>query len=396
MDTTRIAPLAQLRGAWQHWLSGASAVQPPFWVQLTWGVVFSAAIAFGFTLLGFISSADTIAKWLDLRRWASLYGQNLAVALVIGVIIQSLYRLAFATFGAARIQAIQGWRRTLFFSGIPLLGTAIGWPIGISLVFGGLNRFSGLTSGNLVSLVVLALLISYGFHTYFSLRSRRIRAEMRASEAQLRLLQGQMEPHFLFNTLANVISLVDADAPRAKQMLEALTDYLRASLTGLRGDDSTLAAELELARRYLQLMHTRMGERLRFEIAADDAVGQAHLMPLVLQPLVENAVKHGLEPQVDGGAVRVTAARVVVDGVDSLQICVEDDGAGLAAASRRPRRRVAGGADGNGIALANLRERLEARFGDAARLTLADLGGDASSGTRACLVIPWSAAAPRA
>ena len=95
---------------------------------------------------------------------------------------------------------------------------------------------------------------------------------MRANEAQLRLLQGQMEPHFLFNTLANVMSLIDADAPRAKHMLEALADYLRASLGGLRHDDSTLGAELDLARRYLELMRARMGERLRFEIdVADDA-----------------------------------------------------------------------------------------------------------------------------
>jgi sensor histidine kinase YesM len=213
---------------------------------------------------------------------------------------------------------------------------------------------------------------------------------LRANEAQLRLLQGQMEPHFLFNTLANVISLVDADAPRAKQMLQALTDYLRASLGALRHDDSTLLAELELARRYLQLMQTRMGERLRFEIEADDRVRDAALMPLVLQPLIENAVKHGLEPQVDGGTVRVIATRLAIDGQDSLQVCIEDDGAGLAAAASRPRRRVAGGADGNGIALANLRARLAARFGAAGRLTLDEL--ETGRGTRACLIVPWNAA----
>jgi sensor histidine kinase YesM len=199
-----------------------------------------------------------------------------------------------------------------------------------------------------------------------------------------------MEPHFLFNTLANVICMIDTDAPRAKQMLEALTDYLRASLGGLRHEDSTVAGELDLARRYLQLMQSRMGERLRFEIEVDEALGRAALMPLVLQPLIENAVKHGLEPQVDGGTVRVTAKRVAVDGQDSLQVCVEDDGAGLAAAARRPRRRVAGGADGNGIALANLRERLQARFGDTARVTLTEL--ESGVGTRACLVVPWRVA----
>jgi len=187
-----------------------------------------------------------------------------------------------------------------------------------------------------------------------------------------------------------VISLVDADAPRAKQMLEALTDYLRASLGALRHDDSTLLAELELARRYLQLMQTRMGERLRFAIEADDALRDAALMPLVLQPLIENAVKHGLEPQVDGGTVRVIASRCAIDGQDSLQVCIEDDGAGLAAAAGRPRRRVAGGADGNGIALANLRERLEARFGAGGRLTLDEL--ETGRGTRACLIVPWNVA----
>ena len=396
MDTSRLSSLHELRQAWRHWLSGTSPVQPPLWIQLAWTITFSMVIAFGFTLLGFVSGADTIEKWLDGRRWAILYGQNLVISLTIGFVIQILFKLAFALVDVRRILALQGWQRSLFFSGIPLLGTVIGWPIGISLVFGSLRQFSGMTSGNIVSLVVLFLLIAYGFHTYFTLRTKRIRAEMRASEAQLRLLQGQMEPHFLFNTLANVISLIDADAPRAKQMLEALTDYLRASLMGLRDDDSTLADELDLARRYLQLMHTRMGDRLRFEIAADATIARARLMPLVLQPLIENAVKHGLEPQVDGGTVRVVATRVVIDGIDSLQVCVEDDGAGLEAATRRPRRRVAGGADGNGIALANLRERLQSRFGRGAGLTLTDLGGDAATGTRACLVVPWQAATPAA
>jgi len=389
MPSVHPTSIAELRRTWQRWLSGSMAVPPPLWVQVAWTASFSAVVAFGFTVLNFITSADTVAKWLDLRQWAVWYGYNLVVGLTIGFVILGVFKLAFMLFDAGRINALQGWRRTAFFSGLPLLGTAIGWPIGMTLVFGDLRLLAGLTSGNLVATIVLAIMISLGFHVYFTLRTRGVRAEMAAQEAQLRLLQGQMEPHFLFNTLANVISLIDADAPRAKHLLEALTDYLRASLGSLRHGDSTLAAELDLARRYLQLMQARMGERLRFEIAADDALRQAALMPLVLQPLIENAVKHGLEPQVDGGTVRVTAARVDVDGRPALQVCVEDDGAGRAAAASRPRRRVAGGADGNGIALANLRERLHSRFGAAAQLTLADL--DDGSGTRACLVIPWQA-----
>ncbi|HEY8973260.1 MAG TPA: histidine kinase [Burkholderiaceae bacterium] len=387
MDNGHPTSIAELRSMWQAWLSGTSPVQPPLWVQFAWTVAFSAVVAFGFTVLFFIANADTIAKWLDLGEWARWYGRNLVVSLTVGVVIAILFRVAFAMFGARRLNGLAGWRRTAFFSGVPLLGTAIGWPIGMTLIFGEQRLFHGMTSGNVVATVVLAIVISLGFQTYFSLRTRGIRAEMAASEAQLRLLQGQMEPHFLFNTLANVICMIDTDAPRAKHTLEALTDYLRASLGSLRVDDSTLGAELDLAGRYLELMQARMGERLRFELQADDALRHAALMPLVLQPLIENAVKHGLEPQVDGGTVRVKAARLPVDGHDSLQVCVEDDGAGLAAAASRPRRRVAGGADGNGIALANLRERLRSRFGPAAQLTLSEL--EDGHGTRACLVIPW-------
>jgi signal transduction histidine kinase len=391
IDALPPTPLAAtLRASWRHWLDAESAPAGSAWLQILWTALFSSGVAFVFTLVGFVAAARTLADWTDLHAWLLWYGRNLLVALVIGFAIQGLFRLILAIAGRSRIRALAGWRRRVFFSVVPLLGTAIGWPIGMSMIYGRLRLATEMTAGQAVSLVVIALLISTLFHVYFSLRHKEIRAEMRANEAQLQLLQGQMEPHFLFNTLANVISLIDADAGRAKHMLEALTDYLRASLGGLRHADSTLATELDLARRYLQLMQTRMGERLRFEIEADSTLRQAALMPLALQPLIENAVKHGLEPQVEGGVVRVRATRVTVAGQDSLQVCVEDDGAGLAAAARRTRRSVAGGPDGHGIALANLRERLQARFGAGARLTLGEL--EAAAGTRACLVIPWRVA----
>jgi signal transduction histidine kinase len=383
---------AILRSSWRQWLNSESARTGSPWLQVLWTALFAAGVALAFTLVSFAASARTVADWLSLHNWRLLYGQNLLVAGLISFAIQGLFKLAFAVFGRDRFVQATGWRRTLFFSGVPLLGTAIGWPIGVSLLVGRVHLFNDMTSGQVVSLVVISMMVSALFYQFFSLRHKEMQARMRANEAQLRLLQGQMEPHFLFNTLANVISLIDADAPRAKHMLEALTDYLRASLGGLRHDDSTVAGELDLARRYLQLMQSRMGDRLRFEIEADETLGRAALMPLVLQPLIENAVKHGLEPQVDGGTVRVKVSRVEIDGQDSLQVCIEDDGAGLAAAARRPRRRVAGGADGNGIALANLRERLQARFGDAARVTLTEL--EAGTGTHACLVIPWRVATP--
>jgi len=381
--------LAALRGSWRSWMDAEQPPAPVGW-QIFWTFVWAGGFALLFTVIAFVATARTVADWLDGSNWALWLGRNYVVAAIISFTIQGLFKLVFRLFGTAWLATLAGWKRTTFFSGIPLLGTAIGWPIGITLIYGHAPMVSALTSGMVISLVVVTLLMSLLFHLYFSLRHKEMRARMRANEAQLRLLQGQMEPHFLFNTLANVICLIDTDAPQAKHTLEALTDYLRASLGSLRGDDSTLGAELDLAGRYLQLMQSRMGERLRFEIAADDALRDAALMPLVLQPLIENAVKHGLEPQVEGGTVRVKALRLAVDGRASLQVCVEDDGAGLAAAASRPRRRVAGGVDGNGIALANLRERLRARFGSAAQLTLSAVEG--GHGTRACLVIPWQGA----
>ena len=380
--------LGAMRASWRSWMDTETPSAPIGW-QIFWTAVWAAGFALLFTVIAFVATAHTAADWIDLHNWAVWFLRNYVVAAVISFTIQGLFRLTFRVFGTAWLATLASWKRTAFFSGVPLLGTAIGWPIGMGLIYGRLPLISALTSGMVISLVVVALLMSTLFHLYFSLRHKEMKSRMRANEAQLRLLQGQMEPHFLFNTLANVISLIDADAPRAKHMLEALTDYLRASLGGLRHDDSTLAVELDLARRYLELMRTRMGERLRFEIVADESSSRAALMPLVLQPLIENAVKHGLEPQVDGGTVRVRTSRVTVAGQDSLQVCVEDDGAGLAAASRRPRRQVAGGPDGNGIALANLRERLRARFGTRAQLTLAALDSATDTGTRACLVVPW-------
>ena len=383
-------PTSPIRSPWYL----PSSPDAPRTVQLLRTAVFSALLAIGFTLLAFIVSARKLSQWLDPHEWLVVYGQNLAVALVIGYVTHGLYTLGYAILGHQRVAAMQSWERTLFFAGLPLLGVAIGWPIGVTLLFGDLRVLRSLNGADVLTLVVIALMVTAMLSTFFSLRIKRIRAEMRANEAQLRLLQGQMEPHFLFNTLANVISLIDVDAPRAKHVLEAFTDYLRVSLGSLRRTDSTLGAELELATRFLQLMQMRMGERLRFEIEVDPSLRQASLPPLLLQPLIENAVKHGLEPQLDGGTVRVRAAKMDVDGRPVLQLCVDDDGAGLAASASRARRTVAGGPDGHGIAIVNLRERLAAQFGTEGLLTLSDLG--TPSGTRSCLVVPWKIAASQA
>jgi sensor histidine kinase YesM len=177
-------------------------------------------------------------------------------------------------------------------------------------------------------------------------------------------LQAQMEPHFLFNTLANVQSLIDHEPGKAKQMLDSFTTYLRASLGQLRASDSTLDAELALSETYLNLLQMRMEDRLHFHIEADATARAAQLPPLTLQPLVENAIHHGLEPKLEGGTVRVNAR---VQG-ERLLIEVRDDGLGLNAPPRRSARSAAGA----GMALANLRQRLSARFGSDASVSLSD------------------------
>jgi LytS/YehU family sensor histidine kinase len=155
-----------------------------------------------------------------------------------------------------------------------------------------------------------------------------------------------------------VQSLMDHDPPKAKQMLASFTEYLRASLGTLRRDQGKVADELDLAQSYLRLLQGRMEDRLRFEIEADAAARAQPLPPLLLQPLVENAVMHGLEPSIDGGTVRISAR---VQG-QRLVLEVQDDGRGLDAPPRPGARR------GNGMALDNIRERLQARYGAEATL----------------------------
>jgi sensor histidine kinase YesM len=222
-------------------------------------------------------------------------------------------------------------------------------------------------------LLIAAVLTAINW-LWWSLQAKQQALKLQATESQLRLLQAQIEPHFLFNTLANVQSLMDHDTQRAKLMLEAFTEYLRASLSQWRSADSTLGAELDMAQSYLLLLQIRMDERLRFVIEANEQARGAVVPPLLLQPLVENAIHHGLEPKVEGGQVRISAR--VNDG--RLQVCVDDDGLGLDA----PRR---AGRSGQGVALENIRARLKTRYADNAELSLQPL----PVGARACLNIPY-------
>ena len=179
--------------------------------------------------------------------------------------------------------------------------------------------------------------------------------EAQRVEAHLSALQAQIEPHFLFNTLANVKRLYETAPQRGREMLGSLIAYLRAALPSMRETGSTLGRELELVQSFLTILQMRMGDRLTFEIRAEDGLDGARLPPMVLPTLVENAIKHGLSPLPEGGHIAVIARR---DG-GSLEVQVRDTGAGFTASG------------GAGVGLANTRARLAALYGTRSSLQLA-------------------------
>jgi signal transduction histidine kinase len=186
----------------------------------------------------------------------------------------------------------------------------------------------------------------------------RSELERKALGARLRLLQAQVEPHFLFNTLANVRELVDSGSAQASAVLGSLIAYLRAAVPRLHESAATLGQELELVRAYLEVMHMRMPDRLLYTLHADDEALALHCPPMTLLTLVENAVRHGIDPSEEGGRIEVRVA--VQDGRCHAQVI--DTGVGLRDSS-----------DGLGTGLSNLRERLQLTFGNAAQLRLSAL-----------------------
>jgi len=198
---------------------------------------------------------------------------------------------------------------------------------------------------------------------------QRMQLERQMTEARLQTLRAQIEPHFLFNTLANVHRLYQTDPGLGRQMLANFVAYLRAALPQMRRDETTLAQEVELARAYLNVLQVRMGERLRFRLDVPSDLDALPFPPLALSTLTENAIKHGLNPLPEGGSIEIAAR---VEGLQ-LKVEVADTGAGL--------RQVSG----SGAGLANLRARLAALYGDAASL---DIKANVPRGIRATIVVP--------
>jgi LytS/YehU family sensor histidine kinase len=261
-----------------------------------------------------------------------------------------------------------------------VLGYALGTLAGDSLLQ--LNSFSYFAVQPRKFLGLLVMSLGAGaVMTHFFLSRRQLElarqrtevAQRLMAESRLKLLESQLEPHMLFNTLANLRILIGMDPVRAQTMLDHLIAYLRATLSASRASSHTLEQEFDRLGDYLELMAVRMGPRLQFALNLPAELRQHTVPPLLLQPLVENAIQHGLEPKVAGGRIDITARLAE----DRLCLEVSDSGLGMDL-SRLP-------AEGKGFGLSQVRERIATVYGTAGTI---ELVAAHAGGTRATIVFP--------
>ena len=270
-----------------------------------------------------------------------------------------------------------------------LLAVAIGAGVGMVLVIlvKGYSLEEVVTKRTLFAFnVMLAFFNGLVFSLLFHVKLAAARAQAalaraesarhllskQAIEAELKLMQAQVEPHFLFNTLASVQYLTETDPQAAHRLLGHLIAYLRAALPQLRASSTTLGKEVDLCEAYLNILRTRIGSRLSFTVDVPGDLRAQPFAPNLLISLVENAVKHGIEPAASGGAIVLRARREA----DRLVVEVADSGRGLVESAAQ---------QGGGVGLANVRERLAALYGSRGRFTLAVAR---PQGTTATLEIP--------
>ena len=239
----------------------------------------------------------------------------------------------------------------------------IGWGIGLTIhgltVFAGKSVFGSVWDENKVEELMA--------RDNLKVVSR----EKQLVQAQMRMLQAQIEPHFLFNTLAYIQSLITRSPDKASLMMDNFIAYLRESLSASRAQEGTVQQEFTLVRHYLDLIKIRMAERLQYTLTMSSHLASVPLAPMLLQPIVENAIKHGLEPKIEGGMVSVDAR----SEAGRMLLTVEDNGLGFSEFAD---------SNGTGVGLANLRERLAVLYDGRATLDIAD----AKPGTRIHISVP--------
>lgn len=291
------------------------------------------------------------------------------------VLISLTLTLTGAWFGPSRFKI--GLKSLAVFLGMAITGAVVG-GIAAKLAFAGdlslvLEQFvqvapqiliGGLVTG-LVYAVLMVSIVQYRRgqlqrnNSDLARQAQQERMRRQLADARLKLMQAQVEPHFLFNTLASVQQLAEHKAPEAAQLTAQLITFLRAGLASLREDTTTLAREFKAIDAYLTIMKTRMQDRLQFELDLPDTLKDIIMPPAMLISLVENAIKHGLEPHPDGGKISVMAR--LEDA--RLRLTVSDTGFGFSQSAS-----TAGG----GVGLDNIRQRLRALFAQNARLIVAE------------------------
>jgi len=287
-----------------------------------------------------------------------------------------------------RLMHLQPSARWLLMGAIAIpTGYLLGHQIAFVLL-GEPMRMVGYHHISLIPITFTLLVGGVGLH-YFATREQlakealsRAEAQRLAVEAQLRLLRTQLEPHMLFNTLANLRGLVREDTERAEVMIDRLIVYLRGTLAASQTESVPLGREFAQLRAYLDIMSLRMGPRLTWRLDLPAALEGTVVPPMLLQPLVENAIKHGLEPKVGPGHIEVIA-RATEAGTE---IRIEDNGLGLPEQDReKPPDRAAARPEGSSYGLRHVRERLRTVYGPAARL---DLEQRHPAGVRALVFLP--------
>jgi len=320
-------------------------------------------LQFGIVILWNTLVAVAIANWTGKLSF-------LEAMSIVNLFVFSLAGVIFGAWFGFRRYA-RKFLRTLILMMMFAIGGAFlgagssGWLHGVGLVaFLRANWVPVLAAGAITgfALAAISALIAHLRNREYVSLAERLRLESRQeqlsrqmAETRLHLLQAQIEPHFLFNTLASAQQLASGKAPEAAQLLGHLTRFLRAAMPRLRDGDALLGQEIEMINAYLAIMQTRLGDRLQYSVSVEPALLAVPFPSVMLMTLVENAIKHGIEPLKEGGSIRISVMRER----GRLVAVVADTGMGLSAAV------------GNGVGLDNIRERLRVRYAGDASLVLA-------------------------